>query len=194
MNEMNTKEQETPQAAEPEAPPAPTTSIEQFQAAIQTARTAVKQVIALLPAPQAVAGLSPQSVRTMANAPIDFLKRTVSAVEETPELGASGKLDVADAKLRLARIDALAPLEVDAAMLVRVIRYCSITDRGYLSMKCREAYSVAKVYVRHGVESLLSTHYRSMRSALRRTGVGKKQPNPGTPATPAPVIELKEAA
>jgi hypothetical protein len=187
-NTMSFKTEEQLQSAQADAPETPTPSgptVTKNEAAAQEFTKVLQGLSVLLAEHTRPTDLSPRSLRTRGNVPMEFLTTAIAAVAKSPELQTATSIDIDEATETLQFIQAFSPILVDAEAFVRQLKFVLAVRRASVSAKTRKAYSFAKTIARGSGGEAVEAHVLAMKRSLRRPKAEKSgsQPSP-TPSSP----------
>ena len=129
----------------------------------------------------------------------EFLAATIAAVEQTPILQATQKLDTTAARTALQMIEAFTPVVDRVTAFRNALQYTIRSEKAALAASGLQVYGISKQLARDpgasaGSASILS-HIAVMKRHLGRTGRPKaaKSGSPETPQPPAPTAPAAKA-
>ena len=136
-------------------------------------------------------------VRSHLNVSGDFLAAAIAAVEQTPSLQGTQKLDTAAARVKLQMIEAFTPVIDRVTAFRNALRYTVQSEKAALAASGLQVYGLSKQLARDagasaGTVSIIS-HIAVMKRHLGRTGRPKAAKS-GSPETPQPPATTAPAA
>jgi hypothetical protein len=167
-------------AATEQPPPVNTPSVTHYQ---QLATDFIKSIDLLttsIPNVQLSHELSEAYVRRRQAVPDEFLRTTVAAVEQLPELQALNKLNPVDGRDTLQFIEAFKPVLDRIAALSKDLRHTIRARRAVLANDALQMYGISKQFTRDAGSAAVSSHVENMGRDL-----GRSRPSKRKPATPA---------
>jgi hypothetical protein len=198
-NIMNSKEQQHgPQAADsgtPAGEPTPSTPrvLSRYEGVARDFTASADALISILPEPQELPGLSKRALTALGNVPVPFLRNSVVAAEQNPELGLTKLIDVEKAYDTIDLIEVMPQLRTVVDIISRRLDYLDKGPRALLAIACRDAYAVIKRFARNVLTGPIAAHAQTLKVSLNKKGGRPKSQKPNPAPAPAPV-ELKEAA
>lgn len=127
--------------------------------------------------------LSASYVRRRQDVPDEFLKTTVSAVEQSEELQVVRKLDTANGRDTLQFIDAFQPVLDRVAAFLKDLQHTVRVRRALLRNDALQIYAVGKALARGTDSAVVASHVDNM---ARDLGKGKAQKRkPAQPPAPS---------
>jgi len=144
----------------------------------------IDQLTDTIPKVQLSQELTGKYVGRRQNVPDQFLRTTIAAVEQSPELQAVNKLDPAGARDALDFIDEFRPVLDRVAAFARDLRHTIRARRAILRNDALHIYAVGKAIARDASSTAVASHVENMGRDLARVRTSKRQPPPqeGTPA------------
>src|ERR1051326_1442184 len=190
--------------APPDGTPDPTTTptptITHYQQLAENFSKALDEIAAIIPKLEITHPATANFVRSHLNVPTEFLATAIAAVEQTPELQGTGKLDVTPARDTLQFIEAFRPVQDKVSAFANSLKFTMASRKANLAADALQIYSIAKGIARDpgaaAVASLVHNLKRDLGRRGRAKGSGaataKPAPQPPAPVTPLP-MEVKQA-
>ena len=177
----------------PDPTPTPTPTVTFYQKLADDFSKALDEITAIIPKLEITHPATANFVRSHLNVPTEFLATAIAAVEQTPELQGTGKLDVAAARDTLQFIDAFRPIQDKVTAFANSLKFTMASRKASLAADALQIYSIAKGIARDpgaaAVASLVSNLKRDLGRRGRPKGstatAAKPGPLPPTPVTTA---------
>lgn len=178
----------------PDPTPTPTPTVTFYQKLADDFSKALDEITAIIPKLEITHPATANFVRSHLNVPTEFFATAIAAVEQTPELQGTGKLDVAAARDTLQFIDAFRPIQDKVTAFANSLKFTMASRRASLAADALQIYSIAKGIARDpgaaAVASLVSNLKRDLGRRGRPKGSVAAAAKPG-PA-PAPVTTAQQ--
>src|ERR1051326_198755 len=180
--------------------PAPTPTVTFYQKLADDFSKALDEIAQIIPKLEITHPATANFVRSHLNVPTEFLATAIAAVEQTPELQGTGKLDVTAARDTLQFIEAFRPVQDKVSAFANSLKFTMASRKANLAADALQIYSIAKGIARDpgaaAVASLVHNLKRDLGRRGRAKGSGaataKPAPQPPAPVTPLP-MEVKQA-
>jgi len=173
-------------AIEPSPPSTTTPTVTHYKQLAEDFIHRIDELTASIPNVQPSHELTAGFVRRRQNVPDEFLKTTIAAVEQSPELLAVKKLDPAEANDAVQFIDAFRPVLDRIGVFQKDLRHTIRTRRALLGSDALQIYAIGKGLARDAGSAGVASHVENMGRDLGRARPSKRKavkPTGGAPAS-----------
>src|SRR3954453_16072701 len=170
--------------AAPDPTPVPTPTVTFYQKLADDFSKALDEIAQIIPKLEIPHPPTANFARSPLNVPTEFLATAIAAVEQTPELQGTGKLDVTAARDTLQFIEAFRPVQDKVTAFANSRKFTMAPRKASPAADALQIYSIAKGVARDpgsaGVASFVSNLKRDLgRRARPKTPVAAAKPSPG---------------
>ena len=180
----------------PDPTPTPTPTVTFYQKLADDFSKALDEITAIIPKLEITHPATANFVRSHLNVPTEFLATAIAAVEQTPELQGTGKLDVAAARDTLQFIDAFRPIQDKVTAFANSLKFTMASRKATLAADALQVYSIAKGIARDpgaaAVASLVSNLKRDLGRRGRPKGSVAAAAKPAPAPAPSPVTTARQ--
>lgn len=196
-NQVTAAAETPPTTGTTDPTPTPTPTVTFYQKLADDFSKALDEITAIIPKLEITHPATANFVRSHLNVPTEFLATAIAAVEQTPELQGTGKLDVAAARDTLQFIDAFRPIQDKVTAFANSLKFTMASRKASLAADALQIYSIAKGIARDpgaaAVASLVSNLKRDLGRRGRPKGsVATAKPGPLPPTTPVTTARQEE--
>jgi len=181
--------------AAPDPTPVPTPTVTFYQKLADDFSKALDEIAQIIPKLEITHPATANFVRSHLNVPTEFLATAIAAVEQTPELQGTGKLDVTAARDTLQFIEAFRPVQDKVTAFANSLKFTMASRKASLAADALQIYSIAKGIARDpgaaAVASLVSNLKRDLGRRGRPKGSAAAAAKPG-PLPPTPVTTARQ--
>lgn len=178
-----------PDGTTPDPATGPTPTVTHYQQIADDFSKALDQIVQMIPNLEITHPATANFVRSHLNVPTEFLATAIAAVEQTPQLQHTGKLDTASARDTLQFIEAFRPIQDKVTALANSLKFTMASRKATLAADSLQVYNIAKGIARDPGAAAVASLVQNLKRDLGRRGRAKgsvaaaKQPAP--PFTPA---------
>lgn len=194
-NQVTAAAETPPTTGTTDPTPTPTPTVTFYQKLADDFSKALDEITAIIPKLEITHPATANFVRSHLNVPTEFLATAIAAVEQTPELQGTGKLDVAAARDTLQFIDAFRPIQDKVTAFANSLKFTMASRKASLAADALQIYSIAKGIARDpgaaAVASLVSNLKRDLGRRGRPKGSAATAAKPG-PLPPTPVTTARQ--
>ena len=178
---------------DPAGTPSPT--LTHYQQLADQFSKALDDIVAIIPKLESSHVATANFVRSHLNVPTEFLATAIAAVEQTPELQGTGKLDVTAARDTLQFIEAFRPVQDKVTAFANSLKFTMSSRKATLAADALQIYSIIKGLARDPGSAGIASFVANLKRDLGRRGrpkgsVAAAKPSPGPIITTA--VEEKE--
>jgi hypothetical protein len=155
-------------SAVPDPSAGPTPTVTHYEELSTAVGDGVKKAFALLDNFEAPHPSTVKFVRGLQNVPVAFIRTTVSAVVETPELQDAQRMDVSEARDALQYGDAFMPLVDLVDGFSRALKFTIDARRAKVAADALQIYDIAKGFARDPGSAHVASHVENMKRDLGR--------------------------
>jgi hypothetical protein len=176
--------------------PAPTPTVTFYQKLADDFSKALDEIAQIIPKLEITHPATANFVRSHLNVPTEFLATAIAAVEQTPELQGTGKLDVTAARDTLQFIEAFRPVQDKVTAFANSLKFTMASRKATLAADALQVYSIAKGIARDpgaaAVASLVSNLKRDLGRRGRPKGSAAAAAKPAPAPAPSPVTTARQ--
>src|ERR1041385_3945242 len=187
-----------PDGAPPDPATGPTPTITHYQQLADDFSKALDQIVQIIPNLEITHPATANFVRSHLNVPTEFLATAIAAVEQTPQLQHTGKLDIASARDTLQFIEAFRPIQDKVNALANSLKFTMASRKATLAADALQVYNIAKGIARDPGAAAVASLVQNLKRDLGRRGRAKGSVNaakpPAPPFTPAWPGEIGRAS
>jgi hypothetical protein len=176
--------------------PAPTPTVTFYQKLADDFSKALDEIAQIIPKLEITHPATANFVRSHLNVPTEFLATAIAAVEQTPELQGTGKLDVTAARDTLQFIEAFRPVQDKVTAFANSLKFTMASRKATLAADALQVYSIAKGIARDpgaaAVASLVANLKRDLGRRGRPKGSVAAAAKPAPAPAPSPVTTARQ--
>ena len=195
-NQVTAAAEAPPTTGTTDPTPTPTPTVTFYQKLADDFSKALDEITAIIPKLEITHPATANFVRSHLNVPTEFLATAIAAVEQTPELQGTGKLDVAAARDTLQFIDAFRPIQDKVTAFANSLKFTMASRKATLAADALQVYSIAKGIARDpgaaAVASLVSNLKRDLGRRGRPKGSVAVAAKPAPAPAPSPVTTARQ--
>src|ERR1051326_19458 len=174
----------------------PTPTITHYQQLAENFSKALDEIAAIIPKLEITHPATANLDRSHLNVPTEFLATAIAAVEQTPELQGTGKLDVTAARDTLQFIEAFRPVQDKVTAFANSLKFTMASRKATLAADALKVYSIAKGIARDpgaaAVASLVANLKRDLGRRGRPKGSVAAAAKPAPAPAPSPVTTARQ--
>jgi hypothetical protein len=198
-NQVTAAAEAPPTTGTTDPTPTPTPTVTFYQKLADDFSKALDEITAIIPKLEITHPATANFVRSHLNVPTEFLATAIAAVEQTPELQGTGKLDVTAARDTLQFIEAFRPVQDKVTAFANSLKFTMASRKATLAADALQVYSIAKGIARDpgaaAVASLVSNLKRDLGRRGRPKGsVAAAKPAPAPAPSPVTTARQEEQA
>lgn len=195
-NQVTAAAEAPPTTGTTDPTPTPTPTVTFYQKLADDFSKALDEITAIIPKLEITHPATANFVRSHLNVPTEFLATAIAAVEQTPELQGTGKLDVTAARDTLQFIEAFRPVQDKVTAFANSLKFTMASRKATLAADALQVYSIAKGIARDpgaaAVASLVSNLKRDLGRRGRPKGSVAAAAKPAPAPAPAPVTTARQ--
>ena len=176
--------------------PTPTPTVTFYQKLADDFSKALDEIAQIIPKLEITHPATANFVRSHLNVPTEFLATAIAAVEQTPELQGTGKLDVTAARDTLQFIEAFRPVQDKVTAFANSLKFTMASRKATLAADALQVYSIAKGIARDpgaaAVASLVANLKRDLGRRGRPKGSVAAAAKPAPAPAPSPVTTARQ--
>jgi len=159
--------------AAPDQTPVPTPTVTFYQKLADDFSKALDEIAQIIPKLEITHPATANFVRSHLNVPTEFLATAIAAVEQTPELQGTGKLDVTAARDTLQFIEAFRPVQDKVTAFANSLKFTMASRKASLAADALQIYSIAKGVARDPGAAAVASLVSNLKRDLGRRGRAK---------------------
>jgi len=195
-NQITAAAEAPPTTGTTDPTPTPTPTVTFYQKLADDFSKALDEITAIIPKLEITHPATANFVRSHLNVPTEFLATAIAAVEQTPELQGTGKLDVTAARDTLQFIEAFRPVQDKVTAFANSLKFTMASRKATLAADALQVYSIAKGIARDpgaaAVASLVSNLKRDLGRRGRPKGSVAAAAKPAPAPAPSPVTTARQ--
>ena len=197
-NQVTAAAEAPPTTGTTDPTPTPTPTVTFYQKLADDFSKALDEITAIIPKLEITHPATANFVRSHLNVPTEFLATAIAAVEQTPELQGTGKLDVTAARDTLQFIEAFRPVQDKVTAFANSLKFTMASRKASLAADALQIYSIAKGIARDPGAAAVASLVSNLKRDLGRRGRPKgstaaaAKPGPLPPTTPVTTARQEE--
>jgi hypothetical protein len=144
-------------------------------------RAALNEAISLIPQWEPRHNETKAFVRKYMGFPLEVISSTIAAVEASPELAATKKFNVAEAREALQFLSAFRPAIDQSAEMQTNLRFTYNSVKARVMADALQTYAIANGIGRDPSSATVAAHAANIKRDLKRAGVKKEKKTTTTP-------------
>src|SRR5689334_22584526 len=187
-NQITAAAEAPPTTGTTDPTPTPTPTVTFYQKLADDFSKALDEITAIIPKLEITHPATANFVRSHLNVPTEFLATAIAAVEQTPELQGTGKLDVAAARDTLQFIDAFRPIQDKVTAFANSLKFTMASRKASLAADALQIYSIAKGIARDPGAAAVASLVSNLKRDLGRRGRPKGSVSTTAKPSPGPIV------